>query len=209
MVSRDDQPKSWPGLTCSSIYSPWQDYNSQWHSNAVWVMSLKSVTAQSGTKCSSCTFSCVCGRLSRQQSSLPLSFSIALPERVSVVFSCFQFAELIFPWCFQLMWVRTDLWRSTTRRNLKAGIQGTFEPSTVRGEREQVQISQYLVMPAAKDRQPGKVMTLAYLHLCLQEQNYWPRNPLFFFQLTRFSEFDSSGFKEVSQCSASLRHDSI
>lgn len=150
VVSRDVQPKSWPGLTCSSIYSPWQDYNPQWHSSAVWVMSLKSVTAQSGTKHSSRTFSCVCGRLSRQQSSLSLLFSIALPEGVWVAFSsCFQFAELIFPWRFQLIWVRTDLRRSATRRNLKAWIQGTFEPSTVCGERVQVQFSQYLVMPTA------------------------------------------------------------
>lgn len=121
------------------------------------------------------------GQLSRQQSFLSLLFSIALLGGVSVVFSsCFRFAQLIFPRCFQLIWVRTDLWRSTSRRNLKAGIQGTFEPHTVCGKREQVQISRYLVMPAAKARQLGKVMTPAYLHLCLQEQNYWPRNLLFF-----------------------------
>jgi len=94
VVSRDVQPKSWPGLTCSSIHSSWQDYYPQWHSRAVWVMSLKSVTAQSGTKCFSCTSSCMWGKLSRQQSSLSLLFSIPpSPQRRS--FSSFLLLHLV------------------------------------------------------------------------------------------------------------------
>lgn len=82
----------------------------------MWVLSLKS--AQSGTKCSSCTFSCVCVRSSRQQSSLYFLLSKPFPEGASVVFlSCFQRAKLIFP-CFQLILVKTDLWRWVNWRNL-------------------------------------------------------------------------------------------
>lgn len=180
VVSRDVQPKSWTGLTCSSVYSPWQDYNSQWRSSTVWVMSLKSVTAQSGTKRSSCTFSCVWWKIVKAAIfSLPLIFCCT-PRSFSGFLLLLPVCRVDIP-----IMLSADL---SQDQPIKVNNYGKFKGWNSRYIRAQHSLwgkgtSTNLtvpLMPAAKDRQLWKVMTPAYLHLCLQEQN-WPRNPLLFF----------------------------
>lgn len=79
----------------------------------------------------------------------------------------------IFP-CFQLILVKTDLWRWGNWRNLKAGIQDTFDSSTACGKRKLIGIPKYLVMLLEKGGELGKVMTPTHLHPYMQEPNHWP-----------------------------------